>query len=262
MTGSYCRGALFAAILLLAASRSAAGELERIADASDISGRVADINHATSSSGHQFRVTMSGMHYRGQVDRTLLERTATGRLTIWIAFKDVRLTIDRITVSGRPGSAVCGPLAIDIGNRRALWAAFDFEGADETGGGALTLKQTRLGLPHDNWAIGMPAWVKTSGLFMSRDRVVSGVRDGLAGCRPQIEQELRKIAHTVLGEFAAVSRETPLTDGALEEAVQAKLVHDGLLTESRMGSAESVPVAAGTPAARVVGTFSSTISER
>jgi hypothetical protein len=261
MTRRNRRLALIAAALLLAASRAAAGDLEQIADASDISGRVADISHATSSSGHQFRVTMSGLHYKGQVDRTLLERAETGRLTIWIAFKDVRLTIDRISVSGRPGSAVCGPLAIDIGNRRELWAAFDFD-RTEAGSGALTLKQTRLGLPHDNWAIGMPAWVQTSGLFMSRDRVVSGVREGLAGCRLQIEQELRKIAHAVLGEFAAVSRETPLTDGALEDAVQAKLVSDGLLTEVGTGSAESAPVAAETPAARVVGTFSPTLSER
>jgi hypothetical protein len=261
MTRQNRRLALIAAGLVLAASRAAAGDLEKIADTSDISGRVADINHATSSSGHQFRVTMSGLHYKGQVDRTLLERTADGRLTIWLAFKDVRLTIDRISVSGRPGSAVCGPLAIDIGNRRELWAAFDFD-RTEAGGGTLTLKQTRLGLPHDNWAIGMPAWVQTSGMFMSRDRVVGGVREGLAGCRPQIEQELRKIAHTVLGDFAAASRESPLTDDALEEAVQAKLVTEGLLTEARMGSAEPVPVSAGTPAARVVGTFSPTIRER
>ncbi len=131
-------------------------------------------------------------------------------------------------MSGQPGSATCGPTMLHIGQQREIWVAFDFErDADATQ--TLEFSGSRCQIAHDNWTIGSPAWVQTSGLFMSRSKVASGVRSGLAGKRERIEQELQRIAYAVLGKSCSDSGEVPADHDVFETAVAARLVRDGHL---------------------------------
>lgn len=226
---SSCR---IVAIALLVCGNSLAGDTETIGTGSEVTGQVADIHSYTNSSGYRFQVALRGLSYVGQADRTVLERKEDGSLTIWLAFRDVRLTIGRISMSGEPGSATCGPTALRIGHQREVWVAFDFDHRAETLR-SLTFSGSRCQIENDNWAIGSPAWVRTSGLFMSQGKVVSGVRTGLAGKRARIEQELQNIAYEVLGKSFSDSDEAPADRDAFEDTVEARLVHDGYLTDSR-----------------------------
>jgi hypothetical protein len=220
-----------AAIALLICGNSLAGDTTTIDAGSEITGQVADIHDFTHSSGYRFRVALRGLSYTGQADRTVLEHKEDGSLTIWLAFRDIHLTIGRISLSGQPGSATCGPLALRIGHEREIWVAFDFDHQVDAVR-PLTLSGSRCRIENDNWAIGSPAWVRTSGLFMSQGKVVSGVRNGLAGKRARIEQELQHIAYGVLGKSCTDSGEAPADRNAFEAAVQARLAQDGYLTHS------------------------------
>jgi len=220
-----------AALALLVSTDSRAGDTGTTVIASEIAGQVGDIHDTTDSSGYRFQVALRNLSYVGQADRTLLERKEDGSFTIWLAFRDIRLTIGQISMSGQPGSATCGPTALHIGQQREIWVAFDFQrDADVTQ--ALTFSGSRCQIANDNWAIGSPAWVQTSGLFMSRNKVLNGVRSGLAGKRERIELELQHIAYAVLGKSCSDSGEAPRDRDAFEAAVAARLVRDGYLSGS------------------------------
>jgi hypothetical protein len=226
--------AVTTATLLLTAN--SLGEDGRTNDEGNgIAGRVVDMTAYTNSSGYRFLVALRGLRYQGQADRTLLESKEDGSLTVWMSFRNIRLTIGQISLSGEPGSATCGPMLLNIGHRREIWVALDFDhhaDADRS----LTLSGSRCRIENDNWAIGSPAWVRTSGWFMSENKVVSGVRNGLAGRRERIEQELKRIAYSLLGESCSDSGEAPANQTAFEQAVEARLVQDGYLTSTQTAS--------------------------
>jgi hypothetical protein len=217
-----------AALALLLPANSLAGDTGTTGAGAEIAGQVADIHDSTDSAGYRFQVALRNLSYVGQADRTLLERKADGNFTIWLAFRDIRLTIGQISMSGQPGTATCGPTSMHIGQQREIWIAFDFERDADTAD-TLTYSGSRCQIAHDNWAIGSPAWVQTSGLFMSRGKVASGVRSGLAGQRQRIEQELQRIAYAVLGKSCSDSGEVPTDHDAFETAIAARLVRDGHL---------------------------------
>jgi hypothetical protein len=246
------RCAAMAVMALLIPADSRAGDAATTGAGSEIAGQVADIHDSTDSSGYRFQVALRNLSYVGQSYRTLLERKEDGSFTIWVAFRDIRLTIGSVSLAGQPGSAMCGPMALHIGHQREIWVAFDFaRGADaprspllNDSRPPLTLTGSRCQIAHDNWTIGSPAWVRTSGFFMSDRKVVSGVRAGLAGKRERIELELQRIAFAVLGKSCTESGEAPADRDAFEAAVAARLVRDGHLaaTPSPAGSV-SFPLA-------------------
>lgn len=223
-------GIVLVSVALAKLPSAGASEVKCIGDGRKLSGRVPNIQRFTDCAGYRFRVMLSNLQYAGEVNTTLLEQSRDGVLTVWFSLKDVRVTIGHISLSGRPGTADCGPTAIDIANRRELWVAFDFERQTQEDGIRLTLKNTRVGLPRDNWMVGTPAWVKTSGFGMSRGKVVSGVRDGLARSQPTVEQQITQMAYSVLTEFAAVPEGVTADQVAIETALTQKLIAEGHLT--------------------------------
>lgn len=218
-----------AALLIHAAAH--AGETATPAAGQKIAGQVGDIHDYSDSSGYRFQVALRNLSYVGQADRTVLERRADGSLTVWLAFRDIHLTIGQISMSGQPGSATCGPTALHIGQQREVWVAFDFQ-RDADASQSLTFAGSRCQIANDNWAIGSPAWVQTSGLFLSRGKVANGVRSGLAGKRERIELELQHIAYAVLGKSCTDTGEAPADHDAFETAVASRLVRDGYLSTS------------------------------
>ncbi|MEX2287598.1 MAG: hypothetical protein WD648_10950 [Planctomycetaceae bacterium] len=229
-----CTWPSFRLLLLTAAlapiAAADASDVKRVGDGFKLSGRVPDMQRYTDCSGHRFLVTLSGLQYVGEAGTTLLEQSVDGSLTLWLALKDVRVTIGRISLAGRPGTAVCGPTLIEMGTRRNLWVAFDFELQSHDDGAALTLKKTRFGLPNDNWSVGTPAWVTADGFGMSRGKVVRGVRDGLAESRVELERQILAIANKVLAEFAALPDSAPAEQAAIDKALAHKLIAEGHLS--------------------------------
>jgi hypothetical protein len=233
---------LLLSAMLLPISAVAAGDVKRIGDGFKLSGSIPDIHRRIDCSGHQFHVALSSVHYVGETGTTLLEQSLDGSITIWLALKDVQVTIGRVTLSGRPGSAVCGPTLIEAGNRRQLWVAFDFELQSNAGGARLTFKKTRFGLPRDNWSVGSPAWVTASGFGMSRGKVSRGVQNSLAESQGQLESEILRIANSVLAEFAELPEGAAAEQSAVEKALARKLVDEGHLSrDGRIVLTQSTP---------------------
>ncbi len=183
----------------------------------------------TRHSGYLFRVGLRGLSYSGHVERVLSQQSRPGRLTVWLALRDVKLTIEQTTITGRPGRADCGPLQILLGNRRPLWVAFDFQQEIEQGRSRLVFLATRFRLPPDNWSIGSPLWVRSSGFAMNRDRVVNGLRNGLARNRQRIEQRLIKTAPLMLAQVSSLAHTIQGQERKTLEAVCSELASRGYL---------------------------------
>ncbi len=203
--------------------------LKLVASKVNVSGRIADMTQTTTASGYRFRVGLSGLSYKGRVDRALLEQKDPGKLTIWLALRDIVITINRTSISGRPGRATCGPITIRLGHRRDLWIAYDFKTTPEAKQ-PLQFVKTRFSLPADNWAVGSPSWVKVSGFGMSRSKVVTGLRSGLIENKNQIEKRMIDVAPTMLAKVAPVPNNTPVNRHSIAPAVHRKLKTKGYLS--------------------------------
>lgn len=222
--------------LALVVAQTASAQSLKIGDAFTVAGAVDDIQQTTSKSGYTFRVQLTGLSYRGDAPQTLLEVGEANRLTLWLALRDVQLRIRRTTITGRPGSAVCGPLDIALGNQRELWIAFDLSEESIDGQPRLKIDATRFAIPQDNWNIGVPNVVRTSGFGMTRTRVSRALRDGLAKNRHEIENAVISIAPTLLAqnpEFQSNANDAanPLADETpILEAVRKHLAQRRLMT--------------------------------
>lgn len=221
---------LLVAAALVPISTAAAADVKCVGKGFKLSGNVPDIHRRTECSGHNFRISLSDMRYVGEVHKTLLQQSGDRTITVWISLKNVQVTIGRINLSGRPGSAVCGKTVIDVANRREMWIAFDFERSSENGGNLLSLKKTRSGLHPDNWAVSSPAWVTTSGFGMSRNSVSRGVQSSLAASQASVQQQIEQIAHGILTEFAELPKDARTRKVSMEQALADKLVTHGHLS--------------------------------
>jgi hypothetical protein len=164
----------------------------------EIQGKVPDMQHYIESSGFRFRVDFQDIEYSGKVHRTLVEHTSADKATVWMALQNAVLTIQRTEIDGRRHNAQCGPMQLVLGNRRELWIALDVQRNKVAGTEKLELVQTRFELPRDNWSIGSPTWVETSGFGMTKSKVISGLRKGLSKQSATVEKQMMRTAPDIL----------------------------------------------------------------
>ena len=197
---------LAAAILGIAAPRLLAGTVD-LGTQCEFSGQVADMTQTTQKLGVALRVDMRGVSYSGKLTRTLLEQTAPGKVTLWFGLRNVRLNVKRIDIAGGPGAAACGPMDVVLGHQKDLWLAFDIEADKKNPGSSqMVVRHVRFQLPPDNWAIGKPAWVRTSGIGYTQQNVVEGIREGIAQDRLKLQQKLMKDAPQILRKWSSKLR--------------------------------------------------------
>ena len=213
---------LAAAVLGIAAPRLLAGTVD-LGTQCKFSGQVPDMSQATQKLGVPLRVDMRGVSYSGQLTRTLLEQTAPGKVTLWFGLRNVRLNVKRIDISGGPGGAACGPMDVVLGHQKDLWLAFDIEADQKPGSSQMVVRNVRFQLPADNWAIGKPAWVRTSGIGFTQQNVVEGIREGIAQDRARLEQKLKNDAPQILTQV--VKQTTPQNDESpMVKAIRSRLM--------------------------------------
>ncbi len=221
---------LAAAILGIAAPRLLAGTVD-LGTQCKFSGQVPDMSQTTQKLGVPLRVDMRGVSYSGQLTRTLLEQTAPGKVTLWFGLRNVRLNVKRIDIAGGPGGAACGPMYVVLGQQKDLWLAFDIEADKKPGSSQMVVRDVRFQLPPDNWAIGRPAWVRTSGIGFTQQNVVDGIRQGIAQDRVRLEQKLKKDAPQILTQV--VKQTTPQNgESPMVKAIRGRLMRGGHQTIS------------------------------
>jgi hypothetical protein len=155
-----------------------------------LAGTLADVQQNTSAEGMSITVQLRGLGYHGRVTRAVIEPRKGNRIAITLAMRDVNIVINRTNISGEISAAV-GPIRIVLGHRADLPISFDVEPVIEDRRLRLKLHSTRFRLPRDNWSVGYPQWVNASGgLFVTDERVGSGLRNGLYNDPGRIEREV------------------------------------------------------------------------
>lgn len=167
-----------------------ADSIPQVLPADALSGTLADVQQNTTAEGMAITVQLRGISYRGRVTRTAIEPRAGNRIAITLAVRDVNLVINRTNIFGEI-SATAGPIRIVLGHRADLPISFEVEPVIEDRRLRLKLHGTQFRLPRDNWSVGYPQWVNTSGgLFVTEDRVSSGLRNGFYNDPGRIEREV------------------------------------------------------------------------
>lgn len=166
-----------------------------------MSGRIPDIHDSTTAEGRYFSVVFSNIGYRGRVSKAHIAAYKTDRLNIQLGLEDVTLTIGSTYVSGSGRSASAGPIDISIGHRSPVWLSVALEPFVENRRLRLRYVTARFDIPRDNYSVGYPAGVSTQGLGMTRERVTSGLVNGLYSSRGRIEREVIAIVPRLIGRL-------------------------------------------------------------
>ncbi|WP_166823641.1 hypothetical protein [Thalassoroseus pseudoceratinae] len=221
-----------------------AGESVPIAVNFPISGNLENIQHQVQKNGVAFQCLFQNLSYQGEVTRAVIEQKSNDQATLWLGMKNLRLSIQGISLAGSVGQANCGPLQLTMGHRKELWIAFDLARVMQNGQPQLSVQGTRFQLPPDNWAIGEPAWVRTSGLLMNERSVREGLRNGLRNSRQRVEHRLMQGAPGMLTKVCQVAADPQRPERKIVEAMRSALLSPPAATTATAGAAVSQ---AGTP---------------
>lgn len=157
----------------------------------DVSGDVKDFRHAMSTSGVKLQIDFSKIAYDGRIKAISVRaaesdstpsaherqrKQAGNQYEVRMELDAIRFTIGKTQIkSWLPIGAECGPMKIRLGTKRNLIVTF----LVERSGASINVHETKLKLEEDNWTIGTPEHVRTSGFGMTKQRVVKGLYQGL-----------------------------------------------------------------------------------
>ncbi|MBI84716.1 MAG: hypothetical protein CMJ81_16100 [Planctomycetaceae bacterium] len=161
----------------------------RMPAADMLRGTIPDRKMTTQTQVGPMSIHFSGIRYDGKLGRAQLIPQADGTLAVTLRARDVNIHIEHTTVRGSGRSASCGPLTIQLGNRRDLKIQCLIQPEIKNQKLKLHLQDTQFTIPSDNWRVGNPEWVSTSGAGMTRERVTSGLRQGFSRDKRNIESQ-------------------------------------------------------------------------
>lgn len=158
-----------------------------------LSGRINDLYDATNVEGYSFSIQFTGISYRGDLSQIRIKGQGKDRLNIQVGLMNAVLNIGGTFVTGESHSASAGPIQIVMGHQRPVWLSVDVQPYIENRRIRLRLIGSRFDIPNDNWYVTSPAGVSVSGFGMSREKVSSGLVNGLYGSKYRIENEVRAV---------------------------------------------------------------------
>jgi hypothetical protein len=197
-----------------------------------VTGPLGNMVHREAKAGMQFQVALRDLAYDGQVTRAVLEQSQADQLVLWLAVRNMTLTVGRIDIGGQIGQAACGPMEVVVANRREQWIGFELERLEQDGRATLSVRGARFELPNDNWHIGSPAWVRTQGAFLSQQMVVDGLRQGLAQQRLVLQQRLIQAAPMLLTHLCRSANDPAGPQRKIVEAIRSRLLPETVPTEA------------------------------
>lgn len=158
-----------------------------------LSGRINDLFDSTNVEGYSFSIQFTGISYRGDLNQIRIKGLGKDRLNIQVGLTNAVLNIGSTFVTGESHSASAGPIQIVMGHQRPVWLSVDVQPYIENRRIRLRLVGSRFDIPNDNWYVTSPAGVSVSGFGMSRDKVSSGLVNGLYGSKWRIENEVKAV---------------------------------------------------------------------
>ena len=158
-----------------------------------LSGRINDLFDSTNVEGYSFSIQFTGISYRGDLNQIRIKGQGKDRLNIQVGLTNAVLNIGSTFVTGESHSASAGPIQVVMGHQRPVWLSVDVQPYIENRRIRLRLVGSRFDIPNDNWYVTSPAGVSVSGFGMSRDKVSSGLVNGLYGSKWRIESEVKAV---------------------------------------------------------------------
>ena len=177
--------------------------LPRMPAANMLRGTIPDRKMTTQTQIGPMSIHFSGIRYDGKLGRAQLIPQADGTLAVTLRARDVNIHIEHTSVRGSRRSANCGPMTIQLGNRRDLKIQCLIQPEIENQKLKLHLQDTQFTIPTDNWRVGSPEWVSTSGAGMTRERVTSGLRQGFFRDKRNIESQFINALPSALDKLSA-----------------------------------------------------------
>ncbi len=166
-----------------------------------LSGRINDLGDYTNVDGYGFNIQFSGISYTSQLNQVRIKALGKDRLSIQVALSKVALNIGATYVTGQDHSAQAGPIQVGMGHVRPVWLSVDVQPYIEKRRLRLKLLGSRFDIPDDNWYVTSPAGVSVQGFGMKRDRVSSGLVNGLYGSKHRIENEVLAVVPKLIDTF-------------------------------------------------------------
>jgi hypothetical protein len=207
-----------------------------------VNGPLGSMAHRDSKAGMAFQVALRDLSYDGQVTRAVIEQSRADQAVLWLAVRNMTLTVNRIDIGGQIGQAACGPMQVVVAHRREQWIGFELERLEQDGGPKLSVRGARFELPNDNWHIGSPEWVRTQGVLLNQKMVVDGLRQGVAQQRQVLEQRLIQAAPMLLAHLCQSATDPECPQRKIVEAIRGRL-----LPETITATDAAVEAAADTP---------------
>jgi len=172
-----------------------------------VTGEVADMAQRTNAAGMAFQIGFRGIRYQGQIEQAVIEQRTEGRVIVKLGLRNIQLMISSTNISGNRHGANCGPMKVTLGTRRELWLTMELAQTTVDGEPQFKIVSSDFQLAADNWTVGAPSWVKTWGLGMTQNKVVSGLRTGLMDNRKSVEQLLIKECPDLMAQIEQLLHE-------------------------------------------------------
>lgn len=194
-----------------------------------IRGRVKDMTQSTSASGVPLQVHFQQIRYSGNVNGATIEKSGD-QYDVEMTLQNVTLQIGRTSIRGSFRiSADTGPMSIRLGTRNDLRVRYKVA-IDQN---KVRVLNSSLRLDDDNWQIGRPSSVRTSGFGVTEQRVVSGLQSGLRENRGSIENILIEESPRILSqmESAILAHVSPKTVPQNESSEQTQIAANAAVDE-------------------------------
>lgn len=178
-----------------------ADSIPKVVPRESLSGYLNDIADSTEAEGYQFSVYMSGITYYAQLVRANVKAYQKDRLNVQLGLSNVQVTIGGTSVTGDSHSANAGPISVVIGHQRPVWLSFDVTPVVVDRRLRLKLVATSFNIPSDNWYVSGPAGVSVRGFGLTRDKVSSGLVNGIYGKKYTIEREVAAVVPKLIAQM-------------------------------------------------------------
>lgn len=160
--------------------------------AKPMAGHVGEIHQTTKLGGFlPINVALSGLHYKGHVERIRIIPKAPNRLFIQAGLRNVTMTVANSQLNGKLLlSASAGPMHVVIGHREPVWLTIELRPHVENRCVKLNLAAMDFKIPENNWYVTQPSDVHVRGLPFLNDKFSDGLVDGIHSRKGEFERQV------------------------------------------------------------------------
>ena len=173
------------------ALESLTSTLPEMLPANALAGSVGGSQHSGHAAGMSFQMNLSGMNYRGQLERITIDCREDGWAILHLGLRNMMLEVQQSQLSGRLVSATAGPMYVTIAERRPVWLSIPLKPYVESGRIRFDVGAPQFSIPADDFHVSTPS-VEAHGLPIIRHEVSNRFQEQLVSGayekKPEIER--------------------------------------------------------------------------